>query len=67
MNHRDRHHREKLWFYVSDDEVIKSVSTVVGVHEAQLLSYLKLGEYRVGLLINFNVKTLKDGIRRMRA
>ena len=46
---------------------IKSVSAVVGVHEAQLLSYLKLGEYRVGLLINFNVKTLKDGIRRMRA
>ena len=46
---------------------IKSVSTVVGVHEAQLLSYLKLGEYRVGLLINFNVKTLKDGIRRVRA
>jgi len=46
---------------------IKSVSAVVGVHEAQLLSYLKLGEYRVGLLINFNVKILKDGIRRMRA
>jgi GxxExxY protein len=46
---------------------IKSVSAVVGVHEAQLLSYLKLGDYRVGLLINFNVKTLKDGIRRMRA
>ena len=46
---------------------IKSVNIVVGVHEAQLLSYLKLGEYRVGLLINFNVKTLKDGIRRLRA
>src|SRR3990167_4318205 len=55
---------------VVDDQVvveIKSVSAVVAVHEAQLLSYLKLGEYRVGLLINFNVKTLKDGIRRMRA
>ena len=46
---------------------IKSVNVVVGMHEAQLLSYLKLGEYRAGLLINFNVKTLKDGIRRMRA
>ena len=46
---------------------IKSVNAVAGVHEAQLLSYLKLGEYRVGLLINFNVKILKDGIRRMRA
>jgi GxxExxY protein len=46
---------------------IKSVNAIAGVHEAQLLSYLKLGEYRVGLLINFNVKILKDGIRRMRA
>src|ERR1700679_2299537 len=40
---------------------VKSVSAIAGVHEAQLLSYLKLGEYRVGLLINFNVRTLKDG------
>ena len=54
---------------VVEDQVvveIKSVGSLAGVHEAQLLSYLKLGEYRVGLLINFNVKTLKDGIRRMR-
>jgi GxxExxY protein len=45
---------------------IKSVNNVVSVHEAQLLSYLKLGGYRVGLLINFNVNVLKDGIRRLR-
>ena len=54
---------------VVEDQVvveIKSVGSLAGVHEAQLLSYLKLGEYRVGLLINFNVKTLKYGIRRMR-
>ena len=35
------------------------------VHEAQLLSYLKLSGYRVGLLINFHVLHLKDGIRRL--
>jgi len=35
------------------------------IHQAQLLSYLKLSGCKVGLLINFNVKVLKDGIRRM--
>ena len=35
------------------------------IHKAQLLSYLKLADLRLGLLINFNVKVLKDGIRRM--
>ncbi len=45
---------------------IKSVSNVVGIHEAQLLSYLKLADCRRGLLINFNVKMLKEGIRRLR-
>jgi len=34
------------------------------VHEAQVLSYLKLSGCKVGLLLNFNVKLLKDGIRR---
>jgi len=42
----------------------KTVSKVVPVHEAQLVSHLKLGNYRVGLLINFNVVRLKDGIVR---
>ena len=45
---------------------IKSVSNFISIHEAQLLSYLKLSGYRTGLLINFNVKILKDGIRRMK-
>src|SRR5271169_4285714 len=45
---------------------IKSVSTIAPIHEAQLLSYLKLSDYKKGLLINFNMKMLKDGIRRMR-
>src|SRR5262245_16127422 len=43
---------------------IKSVSSIEPVHEAQLLTYLKLGGWKLGLLINFNVPVLKDGIRR---
>ena len=42
----------------------KTVNAFAPVHEAQLLSYLKLGGWRIGLLINFNVVLLKDGIRR---
>jgi GxxExxY protein len=43
---------------------VKTVAKIIPVHEAQLLSQLKLGDYRVGLLINFNVVLLKDGIMR---
>lgn len=43
---------------------LKSVQRIVPVHEAQLLSYLKLSKKPVGLLINFNVVHLRDGIRR---
>ena len=43
---------------------IKSVEKLGPIHDAQLLSYLKLGGWKVGLLINFNVPVLKDGIRR---
>jgi len=43
---------------------IKSVEALAPVHDAQLLTYLKLGGWRVGLLINFNVAVLKNGIRR---
>ena len=45
---------------------IKSVKDLVPVHEAQLLSYLKLRGGGTGLLINFNVPLLKDGIRRLK-
>ena len=51
-----------------EDKVIvelKSVEDITDLHKAQLLSYLKLGNKKVGLLINFNVKHLKDGITRM--
>jgi len=44
---------------------IKSVSGISPIHEAQLLSYLKMSDYKRGLLINFNVTMLKDGLRRM--
>ena len=43
---------------------IKSVDAVAPIHEAQIMSYLKLSGCKVGLLINFNVTVLKDGIHR---
>ena len=43
---------------------IKAVESLIGVHEAQLMTYLKLSGCRVGLLINFNVELLKNGIIR---
>lgn len=43
---------------------IKSVEALTPIHEAQLLTYLKLGGWSVGLLINFNVEVLKTGIHR---
>lgn len=45
---------------------IKSVNALAPIHEAQLLSYLKLSDCKIGLLINFNIKILKEGIRRMK-
>jgi GxxExxY protein len=51
-----------------DDTVIvelKAVARLLPVHEAQLLSYLRLSGYRIGLLINFHSPHLKDGIKRM--
>ena len=43
---------------------IKVVEQIAPVHEAQVLSYLKFSKCKTGLLLNFNVKLLKDGIRR---
>jgi len=53
---------------IVEDEVIvevKAVSHLEPIHEAQLISYLKLSDRRVGLLVNFNVKLLKNGVRRL--
>jgi len=44
---------------------IKAVDQVMPIHQAQVLSYLKMSGYKVGLLINFNVKLLKTGIQRI--
>lgn len=43
----------------------KAIEKLAPIHQAQLLSYLKLSGIKVGLLINFNVPRLKDGIKRI--
>jgi GxxExxY protein len=44
---------------------LKAIEALQPIHEAQLLTYLKLGGWPIGLLINFNVPVLKNGIKRM--
>jgi GxxExxY protein len=44
---------------------IKSVEALNDIHLAQTLTYMRLGDYRLGILINFNVLLLKDGIKRV--
>jgi GxxExxY protein len=44
---------------------IKSVEAINDVHLAQILTYMKLGDYKLGLLINFNVVRLREGIKRV--
>ncbi|MEJ0101911.1 MAG: GxxExxY protein [Bacteroidota bacterium] len=44
---------------------IKAVEALNDVHLAQVLTYMRLGEYNLGLLLNFNVKVLKNGIKRV--
>ena len=53
---------------IVEDKVVvelKSVKSLEAVHEAQLITYMKLTGCQIGLLINFNVAVLKQGIRRM--
>lgn len=53
--------------FIVDDKVIveiKAVETLASIHEAQLLTYLRLSGCKVGLLLNFNVKELREGIVR---
>jgi GxxExxY protein len=52
---------------VVDEKVVvelKSVESITPVHEAQILSYLRLSGMKIGLLINFNQRLLKNGLRR---
>lgn len=44
---------------------LKTVEDFIEVHTAQVLTYLKLGQYKLGLLLNFHVSTLKEGIKRI--
>ena len=57
----------RLDLYVENKVIVelKSVEKVLPIHKAQLMSYLKLSGCNVGLLINFNVKILKNGIHRI--
>lgn len=53
---------------IVDDKVIveiKSVENIQAVHKKQLLTYLKLTDLKLGLLVNFNVELVKDGITRI--
>ena len=53
--------------FIVEEKVVLDLKAIEGlllVHQAQLLTYLRLSGLRVGLLINFNVPVLKDGIRR---
>ena len=56
----------RMDFIVNDSLILelKSVDSLQKTHEAQLLTYMKLAGVKIGLLVNFNVKILKDGIRR---
>jgi GxxExxY protein len=57
----------RLDLVVEDSVVIevKAVERLAPIHDAQLLSYLRLSEKRVGLLINFHVRVLKNGLKRI--
>lgn len=57
----------RLDLFVDDLVIVelKAVDKLMTIHEAQMLSYLKLSGCKVGLLINFNVKILKNGIKRV--
>ncbi len=57
----------RLDFLVADSVVVevKAVDALLPIHQAQMLSYLKLGGWKLGLLINFHVPLLRDGIKRV--
>lgn len=57
----------RIDFLINDQVIVelKSVKHLEPIHEAQLLTYLKLAKKRYGLLLNFNVPVLRQGIKRM--
>ena len=56
----------RIDLFVNDELIVelKTVDQIMGIHRAQLLTYMKLSGVKVGLLINFNVEILKTGIKR---
>jgi len=60
-------HGYRIDLLVEDKIVIevKSVDAIIDVHKAQLLTYLRLGNYKLGLILNFNTIHLRDGIKRI--
>ncbi|MCK5806239.1 MAG: GxxExxY protein [Lentisphaeria bacterium] len=57
--------RLDLWVEKTMIVELKAVAELLPIHEAQLLTYMKLTKSRVGLLVSFNVPVLKQGIRRL--
>jgi len=60
-------HKDYIIDILVEDEIIlelKSIEGILPVHEAQIISYLKLADKRLGFLVNFNVPLLKKGFRR---
>lgn len=57
----------RLDFLVAGKVVVevKAVETLLPIHQAQILTYMKLGGWKLGLLINFHVPLLRDGIKRL--
>lgn len=67
INYKGRMIGDLIADVIVEDRVIvelKSVETLLPIHTAQLLTYLKLTNIKIGLLINFNIPILKDGVRR---
>ncbi len=55
-------------YLIVDDKLIielKSIENIIPIHKKQLLTYLKLSKSKLGLLVNFNVELMKDGITRI--
>ncbi len=68
LKYKDRDIGKHRIDFLAEDQVVvelKAVGTMHKIYEAQLLTYLKAMGRKVGLLINFNVEMLKDGIKRM--
>lgn len=57
-------YRSDLWLEEKLIVEVKTVETILPIHRAQLMAYLKLSGNRLGLLFNFNVRLMKDGIER---